>query len=205
MKRILSVFLIVALCMGLFATAAFADDVNTNTTVNVNVTYNNASTPSGPSGPSSGPSSPSSSSSSSSSSSGYSTRQKRNALRLHFIDLKEQLKRELDNTLGEIIAFKDGELDRSMRRIAKVTAESDKVDAFTCYVVALPKGRVKLTKSGRFTQDTYVEVFFTWNYNRNLDVSDYPDSWLITDRDQTAAEAIIQFAEKLLAGDITRP
>jgi hypothetical protein len=199
MKRVLSVFLVMTLCVGLIATTAFADDVNT--TVNVNVTYNNAPSPSGsPSGPGGG-----SSSSSSSSSSGYTERQKRNALRLLFLDIKKELERELENTDGAIIEFKDAELDRSMRRIAKVTAKSDKNDEITCYVVALPKGKIRLRDGGRFAKDSCVEVFFTWNYNRNLNVSDYSSSWLITDRGQTPGEAIVQFAEKLLAGEITRP
>ncbi|MBR3319052.1 hypothetical protein IKG06_00930 [Candidatus Saccharibacteria bacterium] len=132
-------------------------------------------------------------------------RQKRNALRLLFIDIKKELNRELENTSGTIVEFKDGELDRSGRRIAKVTAKSDENEMVTCYLIALPKGRIRLQDNGRFTKDTYVEVFFSWNYNRNLNVDSYDPSWYITDRDQTAQEAIVQFAEKLLAGEIVRP
>ena len=205
MKRILSVFLIVALCMGLIVTAAYADDVNTNTTVQVNVTYNNTSSPSTPSAPSapSAPSSPGggSSSSSSSSSKGYTERQKRNALRLFFIDLEKDLELSLEGTDVSIVDFDDREVDRSMRRVGKITWKDGNGNTNTCYVDARPKGRIRLTGKGKFVDGTRIEVFFSWRYRKNIGIKDYPDDWYITPSKQGAEDALTQFTEWLLNPD----
>ena len=200
MKRLLSVFLALALCVGLVATAFADGDANTNVTVNVNVTGGTAG------GGSSGPSAPSapggsSSSSSSSSSSGISSRKIRYGLRLFCDDLKKELKRELNGTEGELVAW-ELERDHSGRRIYEITVKSDKNPKVTCYLIAIPKGRVKL-RNNRIVSD--VEVFFSWNYNANNRPSEYNDEWLITPREQFAEDAIPQFVEKLLNGEVVRP
>ena len=206
MKRVLSVFLALTLCVGLVATALADGDANTNVTVNVSVTGGTATggssgpgAPSAPGGPGA-PSSPSSSSSSSSSSN-VSVRKIRYGLRLFCDDLKKELKRELNGTNGELLAW-DLERDTSGRRIYAVTAKSDKNPKITCYMIAIPKGKVKL-RNNRIVSD--VEVFFSWNYNANNRASEYNDEWLITPRDQFAEDAIPQFVEKLLNGEVVRP
>ncbi|MBR5389321.1 hypothetical protein IK146_02055 [Candidatus Saccharibacteria bacterium] len=192
--------------MGLVATAFADGDANTNVIFNVNVTGGTAGGGSSGSGAPSVPSAPSapggsSSSSSSSGSGGISSRQIRYGLRLFCDDLKKELKRELNGTEGELVAW-ELERDYSGRRIYEISVKSDKNPKVTCYLIAIPKGKVKL-RNNRITSD--VEVFFSWNYNANNRPSEYNDDWLITPRDQFAEDAIPQFVEKLLNGEVVRP